>query len=131
MSMKQYALTALALFGTLGLGSIVSAQEALIAEPNVSVGATFYNGDPSGPATLLDVVRFNNSPGAVVIPDIATATYVILEFEGDSYAFEIAESGTNKNAVELHVGAEQDTMSLAEVVSGLVENPTLLEELAG
>lgn len=129
--MKRYALATLALFSTLGLGASVSAQNALFEEPNVSVAATFYGSDPATGADSLGNVTLNNSPGAVTIPDIESATHVTLEYEGDAYTFELAWSGVNKNSVELLVGESDETMSLGEVVSGLAHEPALLEHLAG
>ncbi len=129
--MKRYALTALVLVSSLGTASLGSAQNALLEEPNVTVAATFYGGDPALGADSLANATLNNSPGAVTIPDIEAATYVTLEYEGDAYTFELAWSGENKNTVELLVGESDETMSLGEVVSGLVDEPALLEQLAG
>ena len=128
--MKRHALTALVLLSSLGLGSLASARDSLFSEPNVVVGASFYSSDPSGGASLLNNVTLNNSPLGVVIPDIEDATYVTLEYGGASYTFELSETGRTKDSIELLVdGATDETMSLAALVSGLADDPALLEQL--
>lgn len=126
--MKRYALTALVLVSSLGLVTSASA-DTLFEEPNVVVDASFYASDPSGDASILNSVQVNNSPFGVNIPNIESAAYVILEHEGQSYTFELAESGTNKDTIELLV-SDEETMTLSAVVAGLVDDPALLEDLS-
>lgn len=128
--MKRYALALLALVATVG-GGAVSAQNSLFGAPNVALDVSFYSGNPADDGALLQTVMVNNSPLASSIPGIDGATYATLEYGDQSYIFPLAAAGTDKNSVELVVGADDETMSLASVLDGLVENPELLEQLQG
>ena len=129
---------ATALAATLFITGLASAKDALFPSNNASAEVAFYTADPEANGVLLNSEMVNNSPFAATLEGIDAATYATISFDGESYAFPLAESGDNKNEVLLEVSASDEavsyvsddgTVSLSDVMSGLADDPKLLEEL--
>lgn len=138
-TVKHFVATT-ALAGSLLFAGMASA-ESLFVTPNASAQVTFYNADPTTGADALASATVNNSPAAVAIDGIDTATYATVTFEGESYTFALADSGKNKNEVVLELAdtgtqsaslvSDTGTMTLTELLDGLAANPELLEQIQG
>ena len=127
--MKRFTLVVLILLVTLGAGGGVNARRALFETPNVAVEVTFYAGDPATHGAVITRVPLNNSPVAVTIAGIDGATHLQISHESNSYFFELASSGKNKDSVQMLVGEPQEVMTLAALLDALAADPTLLERL--
>lgn len=122
------------------VGSVASAQNALFNTPNVSAQVTFYKADPALGAAALTSTTVNNSPAAVNFSDVSAARYATVVYEGEAYTFALAESGKNKNEVVLELAKQTEgaslvsrsnTITLADLLSGLASDPELPEQLRG
>ena len=131
-------LIATALAASLFVTGLASAETALFPSNNASADVTFYTADPATGGTLLNTTMVNNSPFAASIDGIEAATYATITYEGESYAFPLAESGTNKNQVLLEVSSNSEavqtvsdtgSVSLSDVLDALATDSQLLEEL--
>ena len=129
---------ATALAATLFVTGLASAEDALFPSNNASAEVAFYTADPEANGVLLNSEMVNNSPFAATLEGIDAATYATISFDGESYAFPLAESGDNKNEVLLEVStsdgtasyvSDTGTVSLSDVLSGLADDPQLLDDL--
>lgn len=129
-----------ALAASLLFTGLASANDALFASDNASAQVTFYNAAPSSGSDVLATAMVNNSPLAPTIDGIEEAKYATVNFKGEDYTLELAESGKNKNEVMLQVASndgntafvsQAGTISLAELMNALIANPDLLEQMEG
>ncbi len=104
---------------------IVGLLAGLVSASSETVYASFYNGNPDKGASRLTKVSVLTGPVSKQITGIENATYVVIEYAGESYSYKIDTIGDRRNYIilktkgkALHSGK---TNTLTKVVSDIMK----------
>jgi len=104
---------------------IIGLVAGLASADSETVYASFYNGNPAKDGSLLSKVSVLTGPVSKQITGIENATYVVVEYAGETYTYKIDTIGDRRNYIilktkgkALHSGK---TNTLTKVVSDIMK----------